>query len=346
MKTFNLQSVLEEKISEVYLHGYLIGYDLGKYRLDAFADCLLDGIVDFAFGYNTGILDTYDRRKLKEAAQSLYKIKGYEEAKCIYLDNDGELPAGASDEVKKIFADYEAATVKKGEFGELLLHVILRDYFNTVPLLSKIYFKDTDGFAVHGFDAVHIGPDINDNSKDSLYLGESKIYATGEGGVKALVGDIKDHYVRDFLDREFVLVSKKKDAYTPIATYVDKNTKDEYSEYLSRKDKWMDELKAVGEHQHKLQDLLGSVTIPLICTYESELFKKYANDGEGSFAQDYEAEVRSLKAAFDEDIKKIPNVAGEPEPTTLNMVLLLLPIPSKEELIKILHKKAWYQQNA
>ena len=31
---------------------------------------------------------------------------------------------------------------KRGEFGELILHLILRDFFETVPLLSKIYFKD------------------------------------------------------------------------------------------------------------------------------------------------------------------------------------------------------------
>jgi hypothetical protein len=30
----------------------------------------------------------------------------------------------------------------RGEFGELILHLLLRDFHDTVPLLSKIYFKD------------------------------------------------------------------------------------------------------------------------------------------------------------------------------------------------------------
>ena len=90
---------------------------------------------------------------------------------------------------------YEEQIQKKGEFGELLLHTYLRDYFNTVPLLSKIFLKDTDGFTVHGFDAIHIGRDLIDKSKDSLYLGESKIYFrssgnSGASGVKDLAKDI------------------------------------------------------------------------------------------------------------------------------------------------------------
>ena len=44
--------------------------------------------VDFAFGYHTGILESYDREKLVEAAQSIYKISSYNDIKWIYVDED------------------------------------------------------------------------------------------------------------------------------------------------------------------------------------------------------------------------------------------------------------------
>ena len=30
----------------------------------------------------------------------------------------------------------------RGEFGELLLHAIIREMYNTIPAISKIYYKD------------------------------------------------------------------------------------------------------------------------------------------------------------------------------------------------------------
>ena len=160
---FKTSEVLEHNISEAQLKTFYIGFDLGVCRMEAFSDILMDAIVDFAFGYHTGILTTYDRRKLIEAARSIYKIDSFAQAKWTYVDEGSVIE---DDDLKA-----EDVIKKRGEFGELILHVILRDYFNTTPLVSKIFFKDTDGFTVHGFDSVHIGPDLPDCKAPSLYLG-------------------------------------------------------------------------------------------------------------------------------------------------------------------------------
>ena len=51
-----------------------------------------------------------------------------------------------------IFKTYNS----KGIFSELILHFILREIKGTIPLISKIYFKDSNAVEAHGFDAVHI----------------------------------------------------------------------------------------------------------------------------------------------------------------------------------------------
>src|SRR5690606_3144774 len=169
---FGSHGIITQHSNKDNLHTYFVGFDLGNFRYDPFCEILMDTIVDFAFGYHTGILRQYDRRKLKEAAKSIYGIREYAEVKWVYVDKDDEL---CDCEIK-----VEQKYLKRGEFGELILHLLLRDFIKTTPLLSKIHFKDTDGETVHGFDLVHIGQDLKDASRDSLFLGESKLYFRSE----------------------------------------------------------------------------------------------------------------------------------------------------------------------
>jgi hypothetical protein len=335
--------IINQKFSEGNLRTYFVGFDLGEYRNDSFTEILMDIVVDFAFGYHTGILKLYDRRKLIEAARSIYKIREYSEAKKIYVDQDAELSDCELTADKKY--------LKRGEFGEMILHLLLRDFFGTVPLMSKIHFKDADGATVHGFDIVHIGPDLKEDKSDSIFLGESKIYSrkngdAGKQGINDLIEDVKEHFKKDFLYREFALIIKKKDSFVPLEEYSDANTKDEYEKFLERKNYWFNTLTEVESRKHKLQDFFKSVTIPLLCTYQSQIFNDCTDESSPEFIAEFEKEVNKLKECFDERMENIENEIGEPVKTNLNIILLLFPIPSKKQLIKLLHQKLYNQQNS
>lgn len=340
---FGINEIIVKKIDNATFKAFYIGFDLGEWRLMPFCDILLDALVDFAYGYHNGILKTYDRRKLVEAAKSIYKIPTYKDAKWTYVDDDSVL----DDEKLKIEEKYK----KRGEFGELILHVILRDCFSTTPLLSKIFFKDTDGVTVHGFDAVHIGPELPKMTSPSLYLGESKIYYrskgnAGEFGIQDLITDIKCHFKCDFLKREFAIISKKRYTYPTIEEYVDNNTRHEFESYLKQKEHWHTTLQAISEGKARFDDILPSVTIPLICTYQSKVFAECPTDTHPNFAVEFENEANALKAKFDDLLQSIEIEKGEPIKTDLNIILILIPIPSKKDLIKMLHQKLYNQQNA
>jgi hypothetical protein len=45
---------------------------------------------------------------------------------------------------------------RRGEFGELFLHICLRQTFDTLPAVCKIYYKTANNDTVKGFDAVHV----------------------------------------------------------------------------------------------------------------------------------------------------------------------------------------------
>lgn len=83
--------------------------------------------------------------KLSEAAKSSYNINEFDEV-TKYVEDDDSTEDG----------DLEKKYLKRGELGELILHLMLRNFHNTIPLISKIYFKDENGSKIHGFDGVLI----------------------------------------------------------------------------------------------------------------------------------------------------------------------------------------------
>ncbi len=341
MSIFNSQSVIIEHISEADLRAYFVGFDFNKFRYEKLSSVLMSALVDFAYGYHTGILEKYTDEELKEAAKSIYNIKGFSEVKWTYIDKDSEL----TEEDLKAQKKY----LNRGEFGELILHVLLRDFIKTTPLLSKIYFKDTDGATVHGFDAVHIGKDVSGEG-DSLYLGETKFYSrkddtAGEKAVNDLVDDIKEHFQSSFLEREFSLIGKRKNSYDSLEEYEDKNTIDRYKKFLKEKSDWFKKINDAEKRNIKLQSFLKSVTVPLLCTYESKLLTKYTDEENPDFIKEYETQINSLQKLFKEKVKSIEVEQGEPIRTDLNLILFLFPIPSKKELVKILHQKLYNRAN-
>ncbi len=278
VKNYDAFKVIKEHISESDFCTYFVGFDINpdngkyEYRWKPFIKLLQEVIPEFAFGFHQGV--TVDQTGIIE--------KLCEAAKSIRVDKKG------------------------GDIGELILHLLLRDFHNTIPLLSKLYFKDNRGIPVHGFDAVHI-----QTAKKTLWLGESKLYKDGKIGVSELITDIKKHILGDYLNSEFALISKKVKVCSEIP----------------EKEYWLN----LMHDSTKMTDVLDSITIPLLCTFTSDNFTDFEKETE-EFINAYEKEVRSLKEHFDEN-------NDHPLKTHLNIILLLFPIKCKDELVVRMNKK-------
>ncbi len=300
---FQADKVITQHISEADFCTYFVGFDLGDdgknhYRWKELINLLQTVIPEFAYGLHKGAEVPQEEivHRLVEAAKAIYKIDEYSQVRDIH-ENNGAIPDGDSN--KKYLA--------RGEFGELLLHLFLRDFHGTIPLISKIYFKDSHGAVVHGFDAVHIQP-----ATKTLWLGESKLYHDGKRGVAALINDIKEHIKSDYLQDEFSIISKK-------LKIIDHE--------IPEKQHWLDLM-----HQStRLADVLESVMIPMLCTYTSDNFSNH-EDITQAFIDAYEKEVRELKNYFEAN-------NNHPLKTNLNIILLLFPVQSKDDLVKKMHKK-------
>ncbi|MEP6683928.1 MAG: DUF1837 domain-containing protein [Parafilimonas sp.] len=299
---FNSEKIITQQINNAELSTFLVGFDLNdngnkEYRLNPLVTKLIQVIHEFAFGFHedTHTENTETLRKLTDAAKSIYKIDAFQRVKDLY-DNIGAI----DDELEDKY-------LRRGEFGELILHLLLRDFYRTVPLLSKIYFKDSLGQAVHGFDAVHIQEDTK-----TLWLGESKIYTDGKKGVKELINDVKEHFKTDYLGSEFILISKKL----------------KHLDNIPEKEYWLNLLT----DSRTLKERLGTINIPLLCTYQCSIFSNYDDETKKEFVEEYLAEMAELKKYFDEK-------NDHPLKANLNIILLLFPVQNKTELVKALHNK-------
>ncbi len=301
MSVFGAEKIITEKIAETELATYLVGFDIDSsgnsyYRINPLIKLLIKAIPEFAMGCfgNSGVTANVEIMDVvTEAAKAIYKIDVFQEVRDIYIGG------------KEIDDSIDDRYLRKGEFGELILHVLLRDFKNTIPLISKIYFRDSLGTAVHGFDAIHIQPETK-----TLWLGESKIYKDGKAGIKALIQDIQEHIQANYMESEFAIVSRKVKLFTDIP----------------ERQYWLD----LMDKTTTLKQQLNHIVIPLLCTYESENFNKYDDENLQEFIEEYEKEVRELKKYFDDN--NIHNLKGK-----MNIVLLLFPVQSKKDLVSKMH---------
>lgn len=267
VRPFNVHLVLEERIHEAKLRAYDAGFEQNRFRLKPLVNVILDVVPEYVMGYHAGATVPVEeiRRLLREAAKRVYTTDKYGQ---------------------------------RGEFGELILHLLLRGFCGSVPLVSKIWFKDTDNVTVHGFDAVHV---VEENGIKRLWLGESKIYTNARQGIRSLVADLSSHLEADYLKREFNLICSKIPADSPDILYW-RNLLNEYN---------------------TLEAIFESICIPMACTYTSEIYSKYS-DASTSFISDFQTECRKLDAYF---LNLKPS-------TNVDILLLLLPVQSKSELVR------------
>lgn len=266
-RPFNSDLVLDERINSSSLRAYHVGFDQNKFRLLPLVETIRSVIPEYALGYHQGnnipLTEIVDR--LQDAAKTVYTTDKYK---------------------------------RRGEFGELILHLLLRDFCNSIPLISTIFFRDAPNIPAHGFDGVHVT--INGNDK-KLWLGESKLYKSGTDGITDLVGDIVKHFNADYLRQQFNLITRKLPTNAPEIEH------------------W----RNLMHKNQKLDVIFSSIVIPMVCTYNSSLFVNH-NDETQQYIDEFKKECEALHDEFN---KKKPA-------SNLEIVLLLLPVPDKDELNK------------
>lgn len=309
-RVFDKANLIEVTIDEEDLMSFLVKMDIddngkAKYPDDDLARLVLSVLPEYVFAWHEDIGLADAMAKVSEAAKRLYETDPYKTMYEYYVRNNTN--PELVEEARKLEEN------NRGEFGELLLHLLLRDFKGTQSLMSKVYFRDSRGVPAHGFDAVHYIP-----SSKHLWLGESKLYSDGKAGLVSLVKDLKEHLTQDYMHEQYVVIEK--------------NLK---SQNNPDKDYWIRKL----QKNVRLADMIDGLNLAMLCLYPHDVYKKMINEelGDEQRLDYHRTNIRELKAYFD-------SINDCVHKDKVNIVLLLFPVKDKKEFVKKLHEKLWYAQ--
>ncbi|MFN8859086.1 MAG: DUF1837 domain-containing protein [Gemmatimonadaceae bacterium] len=267
-----LKIIVHDDALEPGLTALCAGFELGAWRAKAFADYLMRSLPDFCLTFSEySSLDHENAVELiAQAAQRVYKTKKFR---------------------------------KRGEFGELLLHVVLKHVYETVPAISKIYYKDSANDTVKGFDAVHVV--VSDEALE-LWLGEVKFYSKIDVAIRDVTNELVKHTDAEYLRSEFLAIRGKIDPSWPHA----------------------DRLKLLIDENVSLDEVFDCVCIPVLLTYDGEVTQRHS-----ALSDNYKSELQA-------EIAKIyQRFASGSLPPAIKIHLFLVPLATKTLFLQALDEK-------
>jgi hypothetical protein len=187
---------------------------------------------------------------------------------------------------------------KRGEAGEITLHAICRDFFGTIPISNRVFYKSASNDVVKAFDMVHAR--LPEGGEVEVWLGESKLYLDPIAGIDDAIKSMKDHIGAGFLTNEKMLLGPQVPKSTP-----------RYGEVVS-----------LFESQTSLDKLLASAVFVVLVAADSAAAQK-AKD----HTDEYLAEVTLELAAQVARMSKVTDFAN------LRLLVMFVPLATKRALV-------------
>lgn len=203
---------------------------------------------------------------------------------------------------RKSFARISDANRKsKGDYGELLLFLILSIFYNVPKFVTKARLRSTTREQIKGFDCAHFSID---QGKVTLWLGEAKFHQNFSGAVSKALISLKEH-----LGDSSRIKSELKLLGGEIEINKSLNTK-EYNllaEYVSG-DKSLDKV---------------DIAVPVLITYDSKCIKCFTKTIDADI--DSEIFTKTLKKELNSNFETIYKKTW-PTSKTIKIVFFVVPL--------------------
>lgn len=245
---------------------YCAGFELGKWRCSQLAFHLAEWLPDYALlEEELRVNHANMLLRLNQAAVRVYTSPKYE---------------------------------KRGEAGEIALHAICRDYFETIPISPRVFYKSASNDVVKAFDMVHAR--LPEGAPVELWLGESKLWKEGESAIADAISSVRKHIEAGFLANEKIILGPQIPKDTPR----------------------YEELIRLFHKSTSIDVFLKSAVFVVGIMCDSNSIDS-AKEHDAKYISSVEAEMANLAAAL--------NKSGLP--AELRMLLVYLPLASKEALV-------------
>lgn len=267
-----LTCLSSDLLGQPQLASYCAGFELQQWRCDAYADHLMDWLADYALKEDElGVHHGNMYVRLREAAARIY-------------DSD----------------HYRA----RGEIGEITLHAICRDFFDTIPFAPRVFYLTSSNDVVKSFDMVHVR--YLDNDGFELWLGEAKFYKDTSAAIGAAISSVETHIDQGFLNREKLILGPQ----------------------VSKDIPRYEEIRELLSTQTSLDALFKTAVFPLCIACDSP-----ATAGNTEISDAYKVQVA-------QELSELERRLAESGLTQkIRIMLIYVPLGSKEALATSFHKR-------
>jgi hypothetical protein len=149
-------------------HVYCAGFEFGEWRCNGLADHLIEWLPEYALPEDELALNHGNAyTKLKEAAVRVYTSDNYK---------------------------------NRGEVGEIALHAVCREFFGTIPISPRVFYKSASNDVVKSFDLVHAR--VKPDGAPEIWMGESKLYEDSAAGISEAIRSVRSHLTQGFLQNQ------------------------------------------------------------------------------------------------------------------------------------------------
>lgn len=243
------------------------GYELGAWRAKKLAEHLMNWLPHFALRPSEidkiGTENAY--KLLKEAAFRVFK---------------------------------EESSARRGEIGELLLHIIAITEYRAHAFVSRLFYKMRTNDQVTGFDSALVTFD-EATSEIELWLGEAKFYKNTQDAIAAALTSLAGHLEQGFLEETKILVGPKIEPSTP----------------------GYEKLQWLFDDGNTLDEIISRIVVPVLVASESSAASTFSGCSE-TYKNLVIAEYAYVQGRFDRsEIAK-----------RVRIVVIYVPLASKETL--------------
>lgn len=267
-------------IDKKYVLSLINDFESEEWRYDKFKNYIWDNIAEVA-------LSKSERDNLID--QSSTRLA--ESAKNLRLTDNDKIGRGS-------------------ELCEILLYGIMKEYYSALPVVPKIFYKQTFNDNAKGADSVHIV--IKDNGNDfSLWFGEAKFYKSIDG---AIINAIKS--VDNFLRNDNQI--KKENRIITSVSDIDK---------MNLSIELVEKIKSTLNGKNSLDNIKPIINIPILLLHECGITKETKE-----LTDEYKNNIISFhkdkaNKYFEKQVEKMSDIFKYAD---IKFHLILFPIPDKK----------------
>lgn len=192
----------------------------------------------------------------------------------------------------------------RGEIGEISIHAICREYFQTIPFAPRVFYLTSSNEVVKSFDMVHVRY-VGDHDVE-LWLGEAKFFKDRSLAIARALTSVSTHIEQGFLKNEKLLLGPQVSTDIP----------------------HFDKIRDVLSEEVSLDVLFQKAVFPIFIASDSPSTAKHK-----SHTAQYEADVAEELASLSDAI------ARSALHTKIKIVLIYVPIRSKDQLAEAFDKR-------